>query len=453
MRIKALFVDDEPLMRRAWQRQFERHAQVDLRTCEGGERALKMLEAAAFDVVVADVQMPEVSGLELLKQIKARHPATEVIMLTGQAEFDGAVTAGRLGAFAYLQKQGDRDHHLAVLLNAARVTRLTRENSVLRARASQGLFFSHSPSMVPVQRMLDMFAPTDLSVLLLGPNGVGKTLLAKEIHARSPRAHGPFLTFDAGQNAAGIWESRIHGHLRGAFTGSVESRAGVFEEATGGTVFLDEIGDIPLAQQSALLRVLQEGKVQRLGSSLDVDVDVRVISATNRDIQAMINRGEFRSDLYHRLKFEEVHVPALAQRTEDIPMLAQRFVAGTTAARVAPDALAAFMRYPWPGNVRELRRVIARAAVLAGRGDIEPEHLPEGITEFLRAGRASAGFVDCNQAWKAAIEPAEDAIRAHYLRTVLDRHDGNMTKAAKAAGLDRANFRRHVRRHLPEWRR
>ena len=453
MRIKALFVDDEPLMRRAWRRQFERHPHVDLRICESAEQTLAMLEAAAFDVVIADVHMPEMSGLELLKQIKTRYPATEVVMLTGHAEFGGAVSAGRLGAFAYLQKQGDRDHHLTVIRNAARVTRLTRENSELRAHAQHGLFFSHSPSMRPVQRMLDMFAPTDLSVLLLGPNGVGKTLLAKEIHARSPRVGGPFLTFDAGQNAPGIWESRIHGHLRGSFTGSTESRPGIFEAAKGGTVLLDEIGDIPLAQQSALLRVLQEGKVQRLGSNIDIDVDVRVISATNRDIRAMIARGEFRSDLYHRLKFEEVRVPALIERTEDIPMLAQRFVAETTAARVAPDALATLMRYRWPGNVRELRRVIARSAVLAGTGDIESEHLPETITELLHGGQASPGFVDCTRAWRAAIEPAENAIRAHYLRTVLDRHGGNMTQAAKAAGLDRANFRRHVRRHLPDWRR
>lgn len=453
MRIKALFVDDEPLMRRAWQRQFDRHAQVDLRLCESGERALEMLEATAFDVVIIDVQMPEMSGLALLTQVKARHPATEVVMLTGQAEFGAAVTAGRLGAFAYLQKQGDRDHHLTVIRNAARVTRLTRENAALRAQATQCLFFSQSPSMVPVQRMLEMFAPTDLSVLLLGPNGVGKTLLAKEIHARSPRADGPFLTFDAGQNAPGIWESRIHGHLRGSFTGSTESRPGIFEAASGGTVLIDEIGDIPLAQQSALLRVLQEGKVQRLGSNIDIDVDVRVISATNRDIQAMIAGGEFRSDLYHRLKFEEVRVPALIERAEDIPILAQRFVAKTTAARIAPDALAALMRYRWPGNVRELRRVIARAAVLAGTGDIEPEHLPEPILELISGGQASPGFVDCNRGWRAAIEPAENAIRAHYLRTVLDRHGGNMTQAAKAAGLDRANFRRHVRRHLPDWQR
>lgn len=453
MRIKALLVDAEQPARRAWERQFERHSQVDLRVCEGGAEALETLEAAAFDVVIAAVQMPEMPGLELLKQIKARDPATEVVMLAVDAEFTEAVAAGRLGAFAYLRKAGDPDAHLTVIRNAARAARLTREDAAMRAQARHGLFFSHSPSMVPVQRMLDMFAPTDLSVLLLGPNGVGKTLLAREIHARSPRAAGPFLTFDAGQNAPGIWESRIHGHLRGSFTGSTESRPGIFEAAHGGTVLLDEIGDIPLPQQSALLRVLQEGKVQRLGSNIDVDVDVRVISATNRDIRALIARGEFRSDLYHRLKFEEVRVPALVERTADIPMLAQRFVAETTAPRVSSDALAALMRYRWPGNVRELRRVIARAAVLAGGGDIEPEHLPDSITGLLRDGHASPGFVDCDRPWRAAIGPAENAVRAHYLRTVLERHGGNMTQAAKAAGLDRANFRRHVRRHLPDWRR
>lgn len=451
--IKALIVDDEPLFRRLWQQQLGRDPALSVQTCQSGEQATHRLAAEPFDVAVVDVNMPGMNGLALLKHIKQRHPLLEVIMLTGAADFEGAVEAGRLGAFTYLNKaDSDHDSCLRAVRQAARMTRLARENSRLR-QSESGPFFSHSASMRPVQQMLDRFAPTEHSILLLGPNGVGKSMLAREIHARSPRANGPFLTFDAGQHAAGLWESRISGHVRGAYSGAVDSRPGIFEAAKGGTVFLDEIGDIPLLQQSALLRVLQDRTVQRLGTHTEVPVDVRIISATNRNIQAMIASGAFREDLYHRLKFEEVLVPALKARREDIPMLVRRFLDQTDSPGISADALAILVRYEWPGNVRELERVVKRAAVLAGTGSIDVDHLPEAVRGASGHLGVQAGFVDCDRPWRLAIEPAERAIRAHYLRTLLDRYDGNMTRAARAAELDRANFRRHVRRYLPDWTR
>src|SRR5512138_1927939 len=357
-----------------------------------GREALDRLAAEGPpDLVVSDIRMAEVGGLEVTEAFRRQAPDTPVILVTAFGNVDGAVEAIRRGAFDYVSKPYDVD---AVQLTAARALeqrRLAAENDVLRRQLREKwrleTAVGRSEAMLQVFKTAARVAASDATVLILGESGTGKELVARAIHQASPRAAGPFVPVDCGAIAEGLLESELFGHVRGAFTGAHAARRGLFEEAGGGTLFLDEIGDVGPGLQARLLRALQEGTIRRVGANEAIPVDVRVVAATNKDLEAAVKAGRFREDLFYRLNVVTLRIPPLRERLEDVPLLAEHFAAkhGRGIGAISADAREALQRYPWPGNVRELENVIARALALNPSGVVVPADLPEHVREAAAA--------------------------------------------------------------------
>ncbi len=383
MKKTILIVDDELNIRRVLERAFLKEG-YHVHLAEGGHQALKILEEAPIEVVLTDVVMPDMSGLELLKQIRAKYPHIPVIMMTAFGTIPMAVEAIRNGAFEFLTKPLDLET-LRKLVRHALAERSSQARTAPKSKPpkKQTQFIGQSKAIQEVLRTVERVADTRASVLITGESGTGKELIARMLHEKSSRASGPFVAVSCAAIPETLIEVELFGAVKGAYTGADTDRIGKFESANGGTLFLDEIGEIPLLIQAKLLRVIQEREIQRLGSNESIPIDVRLIAATNRDLEKEIASGNFREDLYYRLKVVHLHLPPLRERVEDIPLLAEYFMRkyaeenGRALRTISPEAIQVLQNHCWKGNVRELENVIEASVVLAppDATELRPEHL------------------------------------------------------------------------------
>lgn len=425
---------------------------------------------ADLDVVLLDLRLPDASGLELLAEFRAQRPDVPVIMLTAYGSVGSAVEAMKQGAFDYLTKPADNDELEAVLAKASDYRRLLRENIRLRARVSQGPeMVGDGPAMRQVAELVAQVAPSEATVLITGESGTGKELVAELLHRGSPRAAGPLVKVNCAALPAELLESELFGYVRGAFTGAARDKPGRFQLARGGTLLLDEVGELPMALQAKLLRALQERVVEPLGAVAPVPTDVRILAATNRHLPAEIIAGRFREDLYFRLNVIEIHLPPLRQRLEDLPALVGRLLARLgeknhkRVRSVSPEFLAQLGRYRWPGNIRELENVLERAIILARTDQLTPELLPPQVLQALLApqgveSRAEpvAQPEDPEARLPAAGQPStvpadatrslDDAERAALVQA-LAQHGGHRERTADALGLSRRTLQYKLKKY------
>jgi DNA-binding NtrC family response regulator len=437
-----LVVEDDPEMR-AFLHEELREAGYDVVTAASGPEGLETLAVRSVDVVVTDQRMPGMKGSDLLARVRTREPDLPVVIITAFGSIESAVEAVKAGAFHYVAKPFRIEQLLATIESAARERQLRRQIGGLRDALGRDRrrLVTESPAMRRAIEVVLRAAAVDTPVLLLGESGTGKELLARTLHDESRRRGGPFLALNCSAIPETLLESQLFGHRRGSFTDAREDRRGLFQEAEGGTLLLDEIGDMPTPLQAKLLRVLQQHEVHPLGAPAPVPVDVRALGATHRDLESMVREGRFRQDLYYRLNVISVRVPALRERPEDILPLAVHFLRkhgenlGRPACTLSKEALAALMRHAWPGNVRELENAIERALVL-GRDDVlRPEDLPETI-----GGSGTA----TDDGALAASRSLADMEREHILRT-LRTVRSNKAAAARILGLDRKTLYRKLR--------
>jgi two-component system response regulator AtoC len=405
--------------------------------------ALKEVEDRPYDIVITDLRMPDRSGMDLVDEIRRRNLGMTVVVMTAYGSRDIAIEAMKHGAYDYISKPFEADEIILLLRKAEERERLFRENQTLhkqiRAGGQEpetglGDLVARSRQMLDLFRTVRKIAEFKTTVLIGGESGTGKELIARAIHRLSPRAQGPFIAVNCGAIPDTLLESELFGHRKGAFTDANRDRKGLFEEASTGTLFLDEIGELPLGLQVKLLRVLQEGEVRRLGDSQDIKVDVRVVAATARDLAIEVAQGRFREDLYYRLNVFALHLPALRERREDIPILVEHFLArmnarmGLAVATTAPEAMRLLVDYDWPGNVRELENCVERAIVLCEGSQIEADALPEKLRNTappVPAGPAPAE--DDDLSIKRASRRSEEAL----IRRALHKTHGNRTRAAE----------------------
>ncbi|HEX9818622.1 MAG TPA: sigma-54 dependent transcriptional regulator [Methylomirabilota bacterium] len=459
---RILIVDDEPDMVDNCARILRRAGHRCL-TATDPHRALALLQSEHPDLLLTDLKMPEIDGLALLHRARELDPALPVVVITAFATIESAVAAIKDGAFDYLPKNFSVDQLTLVVERALRQRRLALENRNLREQLQSTLGLDNvvgrSPAMAQVFELLKKAARSEANILVLGESGTGKELIARAVHANSPRAAQAFVPVDCASLPENLLESELFGHEKGAFTGAMRTKPGLMEVASGGTLFLDEIGDLPVSLQVKLLRSLQERQIRRVGGTGLIDVDVRVVSATNRDLRESVARGQFREELYYRVNVIEIRLPPLRERAGDVRLLAQAFLKryGQTRVLAYDDAaMAALEAYAWPGNVRELQNVVERACALA-EGDMVtlrdlPDHVRAGTRradtpgaaampgEAQMAGTHDLGLKEAKERWMAVLE-------ASYLRQLLERHQGNISAAAKAAGIDRKTFHRLIGKH------
>jgi DNA-binding NtrC family response regulator len=426
---RILLVDDEPGARQGLA-QALREAGYEVQSASDAFEALKLVDEAVPDLTISDLMMPGMNGVDLLKALRQRDPDAQVLLLSGFRDVDTAVEAMHEGAFHFFCKPVDVAKLLAMVNKALEARRLRRQATARVAPPlSGGRLLGNSPELQSVMKTVALVAPTRATVLITGESGTGKELVAEAIHLASPRASGRMVRLNCAALADSLLESELFGHDRGAFTGADRTRKGRAEQADGGTLFLDEIGEISAATQVKLLRFLQERVFERVGGNQTIAVDVRVIAATNRDLQALVAAGGFREDLYYRLNVVAMHLPSLRERAEDIPLLATSFLkkyaeANGRPARTFDDAaLAALVAYSWPGNVRELQNVIERAVVLANGDVVEPQHLPADMLDVApkRTPRIPG----------ASMEELE----RYAILTTLQATGGSTVKAAATLGI------------------
>jgi two-component system response regulator HydG len=448
-RPSLLVVDDESAILDSLRILFKNEG-FDVVVAQGGRAALEALERAVPAIVLTDVRMPSVSGLDILTAARRRDPDLPVILMTAQAELKTAIDAVNQGAFHYIQKPFDNDELVSICRRALEHRQLKAENRVLkqeirrRERSQAVKPVGVSRAFRDVMRMAETVAPTDSIVLIEGESGTGKEVIARYIHELSARADGPFLSINCGALPEGILESELFGHVKGSFTGAVRDHEGLFAAAGGGSFFLDEIGETTPATQIKLLRVLQEREATPVGGTQPVPVDVRLIAATNRDLEDDMKQGRFRSDLYYRLNVIAIRLPPLRSRKDDIPILADAFLRRMAGQRdeapkaVAADAMAALLAYDWPGNVRELENALERASTLAQRGEIEAAALPARVTER----RVPSLVAD-----RPPANPTLDVMERAYIAWVLQSVGGNKTRAAEVLGIDPSTLYRKLARY------
>ena len=369
---KILIIEDEEPIRRVLLKILtEENSEFVLSEAEDGKQGIKLINDEEFDLILCDIKMPKMDGLEVLEQTKKSGISTPFIMLTGHGNVETAVHAMKVGAYDFIPKPPDLNRLLISVRNAIASKHLTKENVRLKKKIAKKYdIIGRASSIKKVLELIDKVAPTQARILITGPNGTGKELVAHQIHQKSDRHQFPLIEVNCAAIPSELIESELFGHLKGAFTSAIKDRKGKFEAASQGTLFLDEIGDLSLSAQAKVLRALQESKVQRVGSDKDISVDVRILAATNKNLKKEIEEGRFREDLYHRLAVILIEVPSLAERTDDIPLLADHFISqitkkdGMPAKKIEPAAMNLLKQYPWSGNVRELRNVIERLMIL-----------------------------------------------------------------------------------------
>jgi DNA-binding NtrC family response regulator len=416
---------------------------------ESAEAALARIEPEAPDLILTDLKLPTMSGVELLKQAKALLPHCEVAIMTGHGSIESAVDAMKLGAYDYIEKPFRVEKMRLLLQRMAEKVRLVTENEFLRERVNteenlDGIIGT-SANIQDVLRMIARLKDTRTPVLISGESGTGKELAARAIHFRGAMAQTPFVAVDCGSLVPTLMESELFGYEKGAFTGATKSKAGLFQAANGGTIFLDEIGELPLEMQAKLLRVLQEKEVRPVGSNESVSVDVRVIAATNRDLEAAYRAGTFRKDLYFRLNVVTVHLPALRDRRSDIPMLVHHFLdryAKGAPLQVTTAAMKSLLQYDWPGNVRELENCIARAVTLGDRRTIDVSDLPPAI----RSEQSETNGGTLPDAAAISTTALAEMERMTILR-VFEQANGDKALAGKMLGISRATLYRKLKRY------
>ncbi len=459
-RARVLIVDDEPDMVENCARILGRTG-YDCVTATDPRRALELLESERPDLVLTDLKMPGVDGMALLRRARELDPAMSVIMITAHATIESAVAAIKEGAFDYLPKPVSMEELRVKVERALRHRGLQVENKNLRAQLQQALGLENiigaSPAMTQVFELVKKAARSEANMLVLGESGTGKELIARAIHANSPRAAQAFVPVDCASLPEPLLESELFGHEKGAFTGAVRSKPGLMEVAHRGTLFLDEIAELTPALQVKLLRALQERQIRRVGGTSLVDVDVRVVSATNRDLREAVAKGQFREELYYRVNVIAITLPPLGERVGDVKLLAHAFLKKYGQGRIAAieeSAMQALEAYAWPGNVRELQNIIERACALAEGETITRRDLPEHVRAPAGSPPAAPLPVTDQALTSGAELPLKDAkerwlqvLEASYLRDLLDRHDGNISAAAKAAGIDRKTFHRLINKY------
>ena len=405
-----------------------------------GEEALAAVSRELYDLVLLDVALPGMDGIEVLRQMRMVGQTVPVVMISGHATAEQAVQALKEGAVDFLEKPLALERVLVTVSNALAHARL--EQQILAERdEEEPLLTGVSPAVGELRRQIMLAAPTDSRVLIMGPNGAGKEVVARLLHRHSRRSAGPFVAVNCAAIPAELIESELFGHLKGAFTGAVENKRGKFELADGGTLFLDEVGDMSLLTQAKVLRVLQESRFTRLGGAHEVRVDVRVIAATNKNLEDEISAGRFRQDLLFRLNVIPIRVPGLGERPQDVPLLIEEFMSrfahriGVSPKRVSPAAMGILQAYPWPGNVREVRNVVELLMIMVTEAEITPAALDLTIKD---AGQASDGTF-------TTLKQARVRFERGYVERVVESCGGNMSQAARVLGLERSHLYRKLR--------
>ena len=445
-KIRFVIVDDEQSIRRLCMT-VGQGLGFDCAEAETAEAALESLEAVLPDIIVTDLKLPNLTGVELLRKIKEQLPRAEVAIMTGHGSIESAVEAMRQGAYDYIEKPFRVEKLRQLLQRMAEKVRLVNENQFLRERVNTETqldgITGTSAKIQDVMRMVSRLKDTRTPVLITGESGTGKELVARAMHYRGPLAQMPFVAVDCGSLVPTLMESELFGHEKGSFTGALKSKPGLFHAANGGTIFLDEIGELPLEMQAKLLRVLQEKEVRPVGSNEKNPVDVRVIAATNRDLEAAYRGGTFRKDLYFRLNVVTVHLPGLRERRSDIPQLVHCFLdryAPGENIQISPAVMKSFLQYEWPGNVRELENCIARAIALGDHRTIDVNDLPPAIGKADESGGSSG---DSSALSTTALADLE---RMTILR-VFEQAGGDKLLAGKMLGISRATLYRKLKRY------
>jgi len=432
-----LVVDDEANTLASLSRAF-RLAGHDAVVCDNATKALDLAKSETFDLILSDVVMPGKDGLWLLESLKNEGVATPVVMMSGQAHIEMAVRATRLGALDFLEKPIATEKLLLTLDNALRLQRLENENRQLKQQLGKHEIVWQGEAMRRVMAQLERVAASETRVCILGETGTGKELVARTLHERSPRASGPFVALNCAAVPAELIESELFGHEKGSFTGAAGRHVGKFEQAEHGTLFLDEIGDMPLHMQAKLLRVLEEGEVERVGGEKPVRVDVRVLVATHRDLAALAKDGKFREDLFHRIYVFPLVLPPLRERREDIPALVEHFAKqvcsqnGWKPIPFASEAMEALREYAWPGNVRELRNVVERLILLSSTGEVD--------LETVRLALPQGAAVSSTHTDSGALADRVQTFEREVLLAELKRANYNVAAAARALHLERSHL-------------
>ncbi len=441
-----LIVDDEPGVRTALGGVL-RDEGYAVETAPTGEACLDRVNRGGIDLILLDVWLPGIDGLATLARLRERQVDAQVVLISGHGNIESAVRAIKLGAFDFVEKPLSLEKTVLVVRNALRQRRLEAENRALRARVDrQHTMIGESYAVRQLREQVAMAAPTNGRVLVYGENGTGKELVARTIHGQSRRRGASFVEVNCAAIPEELIESELFGHVRGAFTGAVADRRGKFEVADGGTIFLDEIGDMSLKTQAKVLRVLQEQTMEAVGGTARIKVDARVVAATNKDLPAEIRGGRFREDLYFRLNVIPIFVPPLRDRQEDIPLLADHFMAefsreyGRRLKTFDADAVAALERYGWPGNVRELRNVIERLVIMVPGDAISAADLAFLDTDPLRGGDRPAATAE-----RLSLHAARDRFERDLIMRTLVEQQGNMSRTAEVLGVERSNLYRKMR--------
>jgi len=457
MSAKILIVDDEEIVIRSCQRILSDSAYV-VDSVQDSLEALRKIEETPYDVVILDIMMPRMDGLEVLQQVKERHPDVDVIMMTGLSQIQTAVKAMKLGAFDYLSKPFDPDELKHVVDRALERRHLLQQNRDLKNEVSSKYRFENiigaSPRMQAVFALIAKCAPTNSTVLITGESGTGKEMIARAIHFNSLRKDQPFVTVDCNTLSENLLESELFGHVKGSFTGAVANKRGMFDSANNGTLFLDEFGNIALSTQAKLLRVIQEREFRPVGSTVTQKTNVRLITATNKDLKAMVAAGAFREDLYYRINVFPIQAPALRDRRDDIPALAFHFLKvfcnelEKPVAEISEGAMSLLMNHDWPGNVRELENTMHRAVILCSDNIIRQAHLANILDTSTRPDQeVPRTSDDLKRIKKIAREKSVEDIEKLFIQETLKRNSSNVTRSAEETGMQRSNFQALMKKY------
>jgi two-component system nitrogen regulation response regulator NtrX len=443
-----LIVDDEPSILQSLGGLLSDEG-FEVTSAANGYEALKTIEMEAPDLVLLDIWMPGIDGIETLKEIKKENPNIQVIIITGHGTIETAVKATKLGAFDLIEKPLSIDKVIVAINNALNFRRLEEENKYLRKKTlEKNSINGNSPKTIGLKNNIAKAAPTDTWILIIGENGTGKELVARMIHHLSPRADQPLIDVSCAAIPENLIESELFGHEKGAFSGATSKKIGKFELASNGSIFLDEIGDMSLKTQAKILRVLQEQKIQRVGGSRTISVDVRVIAASNKNLEEEIEKGRFREDLFYRLNVLPINVPPLRQRADDIPILVDTFLEEFAIQNrdrrkeITPDALEILSKYSWPGNVRELKNLVERLAILVDADAIDVHNIPDAYNPDNHPANelTEYQFLDFD-----SLKEARLAFEQTFINRKLKQHGNNVTKTAEAMGVGRSFLHKKIK--------